>query len=142
VGGTTVTATATDDVGVGRVELVVNGNVVDAKYAAPYVFDWKSPKTGSFVEVRAVDAAGNVGTATSTVGARTLSGTRGTVTSGAGGAFTWRAPKSGQVTFKAQDPVRVYLGRWRLSGKQVRFAVTRGTVYHLSVTALPLSWQS
>ena len=76
--------------------------------------------------MRALDAAGNVGTALTALGARTLSGRRGSLTAGPGGTFTWRAPTSGQVTFKAQRAVQVYLGPWRVTGKQIRFADRRG----------------
>jgi hypothetical protein len=143
IGNGTVAATATDDVGVGVVQLLVNGAVVDADYTAPYAFDWTRPKKGGYVvEVRALDAAGNVGTAMTVLGVRTLSGAHGTVTSGPGGVFMWKAPKSGPVTFKAQHAVQVYLGPWRVTGKQVRFAAKRGATYRVSAAALPLSWQS
>jgi Big-like domain-containing protein len=61
VGGV-VTATATDDIGVGKVSLYVNGALVDTKYAGPYTFDWEPAKMGRYnLDVRAVDAAGNLG---------------------------------------------------------------------------------
>jgi hypothetical protein len=69
-GGTivTVTGTATDDVGVGRVELLANGAVVATKFAPPYTFTWKPTQDGIVtLTLRAADAAGNTGTATATV---------------------------------------------------------------------------
>ena len=143
LGNGVVTAGASDAVGVGVVQLLVNGSVVDADYTAPYSFDWARPKTGGYVvEVRALDAAGNAGTATTALGVRALSGAHGKLVAGPGGTFTWRAPKSGRVTFSAHRSLQVYLGAWRVTGKQVGFTAKRGTVYRLSVSALPLSWQS
>jgi hypothetical protein len=128
--GSTVTATAADDVGVGEVQFAVNGAVVDVDYAAPYTFAWAPPKKGGYVlQVRAVDGAGNVGTATTVVGVRTLSGARGKLVGGPGGTFSWRAPKTASVTFKAPGLVR-------------RIKARRGVVYKINVRALPLSWSS
>jgi hypothetical protein len=99
-------------------------------------------KGGHVLQARAVDAAGNVGTATTVVGVRTLSGARGAIRSGPGGTFAWKAPKTGQVTFDARRPLRVDLGPWRVSGVHIRFAARRGRAYRLSVAALPLSRRS
>jgi hypothetical protein len=66
--GVTVSGAATDDVGVGKVELVANGVVVGTKYAAPYTFAWKPKQDGpTTLELRAYDAAGNIGSASVTV---------------------------------------------------------------------------
>jgi hypothetical protein len=63
-----VTGTATDDVGVGRVELLADGSVVATKFAPPYAFTWKPTQDGAVtLTLRATDAAGNSGTATATV---------------------------------------------------------------------------
>jgi hypothetical protein len=143
VGAGTVVAGATDDVGVGAVQLLVNGKQVDVDYTPPYEFPWTQPKTGgAVVQVRAVDGAGNVGTASTTVGVRTLSGARGKLRAGPGGTFAWTAPKSGDVTFSAARSLQVYAGPWRFVGRQVRFQATRGVTYRLSVSALPLTWRS
>ena len=57
-----VAADATDGVGVGKVSLFVNGRLADVKYAAPYAFTWAPARKGRYpLEVRAADAAGNVG---------------------------------------------------------------------------------
>jgi Bacterial Ig domain len=70
VGGI-VAATATDDIGVGKVSLYVNGTLVDTKYAAPYTFDWQPAKAGRFnLDVRAYDAAGNVARRLTAIDAR------------------------------------------------------------------------
>jgi hypothetical protein len=143
VGNGVVTAGATDDVGVGAVQLLVDGRQVDVDYTAPYTFHWQAPKQGGAVlQVRALDAAGNVGTATTVVGVRTLTGLRGRLVTGPGGTFSWTAPKSGQVTFSATRSLQVDVGGWRIIGKEVRFAAKRGVTYKLSVASLPLSWRS
>jgi len=67
-GGVTVTAAASDNVGVGRVELLANGTLLATKYAAPYSFTWTPTQSGPVIlEVRAYDAAGNAGNASTTV---------------------------------------------------------------------------
>ena len=64
-GDGTVTVLASDDVGVGRVELTVNGKPAGIRYAAPYVFSWSPPTSGSYELVAtAYDAAGNAGSVT------------------------------------------------------------------------------
>ena len=113
VGDGTVTASAGDDVGVGAVQLLVDDKVVATDYRAPYRFS--IPRGNHVVEVRAVDAAGNFGASVAAVGLRK-------------GLFTWRAPKTGPVTFRARGLVR-------------RFAAKRGSVYRLPASSLPLSWQ-
>jgi hypothetical protein len=57
-----VTGAVSDAIGVGRVELVVNGAIAGVKYAAPYSIPWQPARAGRYVlELRAYDAAGNVG---------------------------------------------------------------------------------
>ena len=137
----TATVGATDDVGVGQVQLLVNGKVADVDYTAPYEFPL--PKRAGYVlQARALDAAGNVGTASTVVGVRTLSGARGTLAAGPAGTFSWKAPRTGTVTFSAPRSLQVNVGGWRLIGSQVRFAAKRGVTYQVAVAALPLSWKS
>jgi hypothetical protein len=65
-----IAATASDGVGVGKVSLFVNGRLADVKYAAPYAFAWAPTRKGRYkLEVRAADAAGNVGRKSVTVAA-------------------------------------------------------------------------
>ncbi|MES1248755.1 MAG: Ig-like domain-containing protein [Actinomycetota bacterium] len=125
----TVTAAAADDVGVGEVQLFVDGKLAGVDYRAPYTFAWKPGTGGHVVQARALDGAGNVGTAMVSVGVRTLSGARGMLFGGPGGTFAWKAPKDGTVTFKAPGLVR-------------RINARRGVVYRITAHALPLSWQS
>jgi glucose/arabinose dehydrogenase len=72
-GNVTITATASDNVGVTRVEFLVNGAVQCTDTAAPYSCVWRVPgamnKTHQ-LQARAFDLAGNVGTATIQVTAR------------------------------------------------------------------------
>jgi len=64
----TLTAQATDDVGVARVELWVNGALVATDYSAPYVFSLAGLPGGNLaIVVKAYDAAGNVAQAGTTV---------------------------------------------------------------------------
>jgi Bacterial Ig domain len=61
----TITVDATDDTGIGKVELVANGDVQQVKFAAPYMFKWMPRSEGRYdFEVRATDGFGNVGRAT------------------------------------------------------------------------------
>jgi hypothetical protein len=63
-----VTGTIADEVGVGRVELAVNDTVVGVKFAAPFTFPWRPAQPGRYtLELRAYDAAGNVGRSSVTV---------------------------------------------------------------------------
>ena len=67
-GTTTVTATASDNVGVTQVELLVDGVVASTDTSAPYSFAWDTTTVadGSHTLVtRARDAAGNVGSSSS-----------------------------------------------------------------------------
>jgi hypothetical protein len=60
-----LTVQASDDVGVGKVELYVNGALTDADYAAPYTFTLPAlPKGRVTILAKAYDAAGNVGQTT------------------------------------------------------------------------------
>jgi hypothetical protein len=63
-GTVTVQASASDDVGVARVELYVDGALAGTDTSAPYAFSWNTTTVsdGSHsLQTRAYDAAGNVG---------------------------------------------------------------------------------
>ena len=65
-----VDAKASDNVGVTRVDLYAGGKLVGSDNAAPYAFSWDTaglPDGDLTLEARAVDAAGNVGSAKLTV---------------------------------------------------------------------------
>jgi len=67
-GTVTLTATAADDVGVGKVEWLVNGVVLAEKAVSPYSFDWSSGASGPVtITARALDAARNSATSSVTI---------------------------------------------------------------------------
>src|SRR6266542_951225 len=67
-GGVTVSGTASDNVGVGKVEPAANGVVVATKFASPYTLTWTPKASGAYtLELRAYDAVRNVGTASVSV---------------------------------------------------------------------------
>jgi len=64
-GNVKVSVSASDDVGVARVELYVDGSFYSSGTSATPVFSWSSGRAGKgthTLTARAVDAAGNVGT--------------------------------------------------------------------------------
>jgi hypothetical protein len=87
-----IRADASDGVGVGKVSLFVNGRLADVKYASPYVFSWTPKRKGRYkLEVRAADAAGNVGLTAVTVAA--AHARRGEARTPTGWLFTRARPK-------------------------------------------------
>ena len=63
-GTTTVSANASDSVGVTRVELYVDGSLHSSDTSSPYSFSWNTTTTsngGHSLQTRAFDAAGNAG---------------------------------------------------------------------------------
>jgi hypothetical protein len=64
-----VSARATDDLGVAKVELLADGVVVGTDRVAPYAFSWRTSGRGETVRLglRAYDRGGNVANATRTV---------------------------------------------------------------------------
>jgi hypothetical protein len=69
-GSTTVSANASDNVGVARVDFLVDGNVVGSSASSPYTFTWGSTSVADgnhSISARAVDLAGNQATSTVTV---------------------------------------------------------------------------
>jgi hypothetical protein len=61
-GAVTVTATATDNVGVTSVDLQVDGATVGSDSSAPYAFSWTATAGPHTLRTAAHDAAGNAGT--------------------------------------------------------------------------------
>ncbi len=69
----TITATATDNVGVSKVEFYVNDKLLGTATSSPYVWSWKVPGKNNVsyvIKAVAFDAAGRTASATSTVTAR------------------------------------------------------------------------
>jgi hypothetical protein len=62
-GSVTVTASASDNLGVARVEFLQGSTVVFTDTAAPYSFTWSAPNGPATLTARAYDAAGNAATA-------------------------------------------------------------------------------
>lgn len=98
----TVTGVASDDIGVGQVQLLANDIVVGVKYSAPYTFAWKPSQEGRYtLELRATDAAGNVGRASVTVAA--VRAARGKASDApAGSAWTFGPPPTNDLFAAAQ----------------------------------------
>lgn len=69
-GNVTISANATDNVGVTKVEIYVAGALKQTLTASPYSYSWNSSQSNNgsnAILVKAYDAAGNVGSATITV---------------------------------------------------------------------------
>ena len=99
-GAVTLTATAADDVGVGKVEWIVNGVVLAGKAVSPYSFDWSSGGSGPVtITARAVDAGRNTATSSVTV---TVDNTPPDTTLTATPAGI--APETGTFEFAASEP--------------------------------------
>jgi Bacterial Ig domain/Cellulase (glycosyl hydrolase family 5) len=106
----TVTGVASDDIGVGQVELVANGVVAGVKYSAPYTFAWNPAHEGRYVlELRASDAAGNVGEASLTVSAVQSARGKASDTSAAG-PWTFGPPPANDL-FAAAQRISTWHGR-------------------------------
>ena len=104
----TVTGTASDDVGVGQVELRANGVVVGVKYTAPYTFAWKPSHEGRYVlELQATDAAGNSGSASVTVAA--VRGARGKASDAGTDGWIFGPPPENDL-FAAAQPISAWSG--------------------------------
>jgi len=104
----TVTGTASDDVGVGQVELRANGVVVGVKYTPPFTFLWKPSHEGRYVlELRATDAAGNSGSASVTVAA--VRGARGKASDAGTDGWTFGPPPENDL-FAAAQPISAWQG--------------------------------
>jgi hypothetical protein len=58
----TITANATDVVGVTKIEFYVDGVLIEEDSVAPYTYEWQSTVGNPCLSAKAYDAAGNVGT--------------------------------------------------------------------------------
>jgi hypothetical protein len=121
VGGTTtITANASDNVGVTKVEFYVNGSLSSTATASPYSFSWNTTPiaNGSYIlSAKAYDAAGNVGLSSNTMVTVSNSHTV-SATAGSGGAIS-----------PAGNSVVNY-------GGSRTFSITPATGYHIAgVTA-------
>jgi hypothetical protein len=65
---TRLSATASDNVAVAELKFVIDGKTACTLHAAPYVCTWTPKRPGAAnIEVRAIDAAGNVATASASM---------------------------------------------------------------------------
>ncbi|PKL14874.1 MAG: hypothetical protein CVV50_02110, partial [Spirochaetae bacterium HGW-Spirochaetae-6] len=74
-GSVSIATSASDNVGVAKVELYLNGALIGTKDAAPYTFSWSATTGTHTLQAKAYDAAGNVGSSsvvTITVGGGTF----------------------------------------------------------------------
>jgi peptidoglycan/xylan/chitin deacetylase (PgdA/CDA1 family) len=134
-GTATVTATASDNVAVAKVDFLVNGTVVGSDTTAPYSFDWNTAgaPASSTIAVRASDAAGNATTsATRTVTVRPADATAPTVslTAPASGATV-----SGTTTISASASDNVGVTK-------VEFLVDGAVVGTDTTSPYSTSWNS
>jgi len=66
-GSVPVTASASDNVGVAKVEVFIDSTLVDTMTTAPYTYTWNTSSEANntyTIDAKAFDAAGNVGTST------------------------------------------------------------------------------
>ena len=138
-GVVTINVSATDDVGVTRVEFDMNGAMVGTNSTAPAAFSWdtSSYTNGSYnLQARAYDAAGNMGSSaftTVTIQNVTLDVIAPTVQITSPTNGTAVAGKSMKVYATANDNVGVTLVRLLVDGK----------VYASSASASPVfTWQT
>jgi leucyl aminopeptidase len=110
-GAVTLSASASDNVGVTRVDFLVDGAVVGSDTSAPYSLSWASTSVGNGSHTlgsKAYDAAGNVGTSASVSI---------TVSNATGGALTaaydtvLKAPKCASVGSSCDSGPSLLLGR-------------------------------
>jgi poly(hydroxyalkanoate) depolymerase family esterase len=116
-GTVTITASASDDVGVSRVEFFVDGALVGSDTSSPYSFAWNSTAAANgshALMAKAYDAAGNVGTDNDTSVTVSNSGGATTVT------FSSIAAEDGYVKANAD-------GSLPAVGTMLSLAVGRGT---------------
>ena len=101
-GTTAITATASDNTSVGRVEFYDNTTLVGTDTSSPYSVNWDTTKVANgqhLITARAYDAAGNLGTDSSTVSTKngdaeaptTPTGLSGTALSYNSIKLTWKA---------------------------------------------------
>jgi Bacterial Ig domain len=132
----TLAVQAADDVGVGKVALYANGVLAAVDYAAPYTFSLATLPSGRVtLQVKAYDAAGNVGMATVAVTVRGSTASR-LLSGPVGGPFTWRAPGAGTVVFTARGCLlTAYANGKRVAAGwgRVSFPTQARTVYRIAV---------
>ncbi len=110
-GSTTVSASASDDVGVTRVEFSIDGSLANTDTTSPYGFAWDTTGLGNgsshSIQSKAYDAAGNVGTSATVTVTVDNSATAQTAVYDA----TLKAPKCAVVGLSCDSGAALLLGR-------------------------------
>jgi len=131
-----VSVSATDNVGVARVDLLVNGTLYASDTTAPYGFSWDTatlPDGSATLQAKAYDAAGNLGTSSSvsvTVANNTVPPTV-TISNPAGGAVV---SGSVAISVSATDTDKVSQISLTIDGKQVALSYGSTLSYTWSVS--------
>ncbi|MBL8158848.1 DUF1565 domain-containing protein [Candidatus Saccharibacteria bacterium] len=156
-GTVTIKATASDNVGVSKVEFLVNNTLIGTATAAPYEQAWTVPATaGTYtITARAYDAAGNSGTAQISVTRQpsaaviSFEAESGTMTSpmaiyndtnAQGGKYITQAggTGSGRATYRITVPVS---GSYTLKGRVIAQTTSNNSFYYAFDTASKKDWQ-
>jgi len=117
-GSVTISASASDNVGVTRVELWLDGALASADTASPYSFTWNTTATANgshALQTKAYDAAGNLGTSsivTVTVSNSTLANLTVAIISPSNGATV---PRNQKVTISASAKDNVPISKVQFS---------------------------
>jgi hypothetical protein len=131
-----VSVSATDNVGVTRVDLLVNGTVYASDTTAPFGFSWDTtnlPDGSVTLQAKAYDAGGNLGTSSSvsvTVANNTVPPTV-TISNPASGAVV---SGSVAISVSATDPDKVSQISLTIDGKQVALSYGPTLSYTWSVS--------
>src|SRR5215471_17665427 len=131
-----VSVSATDNVGVARVDLLVNGTVYASDTTAPFGFSWDTstlPDGSATLQAKAYDAAGNLGTSSSvavTVANNTVAPTV-TISNPASGATV---SGSVAISVSATDPTQVSQISLTIDGQQVAVSYGSTLSYTWSVS--------
>jgi len=141
-GNVTVSASASDNVGVTRVEFLLDGSVVGAATASPYSFPWDTTTVADashMLQTVAYDAAGNIGlsaTVTVSVSNQVASNLTVAITSPRNGATV---PRNQKVTISAAatDTVAVTKVEFYVDNNLLGTATTAPFNYPWKVPAKP-----
>jgi hypothetical protein len=141
-GTTTITVSASDNVGVTKVDCYINGALAATSATTPASFAWNTsayPNGSYSIEARAFDAAGNVGkSSTDTVSVQN------TVADATAPTADVTAPASGStvsgtisVSVSGTDNVGVTKVEWYLNGTMAGSANSTSAVFSWNTTATP-----
>jgi M6 family metalloprotease-like protein len=140
-GTATVSASATDNVGVSRVELYVDGALASTDHASPFSFSWDTTTASNgahSLTSKAYDAAGNVGTsaAVSVTVSNTITDTQAPVTSVTSPANGTTVSAIVMVTASATDNVGVSRVEFYVDGALASTDTTAGYSHAWNTTTI------